>query len=220
MWPQTPKRERQPGKPASEPWGFPVTDGQPFSSWLWRDRDPAPQPLLLDRCPSRSHSLSPFLRQVLAALGGLAALTPSPPSSPQPRPAGASPPPLTWTTAKSPHLRVLPWSSLPCGSRAGMLPCAQAPHTAPNSPWLGPLPATPMTELKYRCSLLCPSFCTQSVAQSCVQVFATPGTVAHRAPPFMGFSRQEYWSGLPFPSSGDLPTQESNPGLLHCRQML
>ena len=33
----------------------------------------------------------------------------------------------------------------------------------------------------------------------------TPGTVAHQAPPSTGFSRQAYWSGLPFPSSGDLP---------------
>ena len=32
-----------------------------------------------------------------------------------------------------------------------------------------------------------------------------PVTVAHQAPPPMGFSRQEYWSGLPFPSPGDLP---------------
>ena len=36
----------------------------------------------------------------------------------------------------------------------------------------------------------------------------------------MGFSRQEYWSGVPFPSAEDLPTQGSNPGLLHCRQTL
>ena len=36
----------------------------------------------------------------------------------------------------------------------------------------------------------------------------------------MGFSRQEYWSGLPFPSAGDLPIQGLNPGLLHCRQIL
>ena len=35
--------------------------------------------------------------------------------------------------------------------------------------------------------------------------FATPWTVAHQAPPSMGFSRQEYWSGLPFPSPGYLP---------------
>ena len=38
-----------------------------------------------------------------------------------------------------------------------------------------------------------------------VQLFGTPWTIAHQPPPSMGFSRQEYWSGLPFPSSGDLP---------------
>ena len=38
-----------------------------------------------------------------------------------------------------------------------------------------------------------------------VRLFATPWTVAHQAPPCMGFSRQEDWSGLPFPSPGDLP---------------
>ena len=49
---------------------------------------------------------------------------------------------------------------------------------------------------------------------------ATPWTVGHQAPLSMGFSRQECWSGLPFPSPWDLLTQESNPGLLHCRQIL
>ena len=38
---------------------------------------------------------------------------------------------------------------------------------------------------------------------------ATPWTVAHQTPPSMGFPRQEYWNGLPFPSPGDLP----NPGI-------
>ena len=38
-----------------------------------------------------------------------------------------------------------------------------------------------------------------------VWYFVTPWTVAHQAPVSMGFSRQEYWSGLPFPSPGDLP---------------
>ena len=38
-----------------------------------------------------------------------------------------------------------------------------------------------------------------------VLLFATLWTVAYQAPPSMGFSRQEYWSGLPFPSPGDLP---------------
>ena len=55
---------------------------------------------------------------------------------------------------------------------------------------------------------------------SCVQLFATPSTVAHQAPLSMGFSRREYWSGLPRPSPGELP----DPGiethvscLLHCQ---
>ena len=42
-------------------------------------------------------------------------------------------------------------------------------------------------------------------ALSRVRLFATPRTVAHQAPLSMGFSRQEYWSGLPLPSPGDLP---------------
>ena len=40
---------------------------------------------------------------------------------------------------------------------------------------------------------------------SCVRLFATPWTVAYQAPPSMGFSRQECWSGLPLPSPEDLP---------------
>ena len=42
-----------------------------------------------------------------------------------------------------------------------------------------------------------------------VRLFATPQTVAYKAPPSMGFPRQEYWSGLPFPSPENLP----NPGI-------
>ena len=47
---------------------------------------------------------------------------------------------------------------------------------------------------------------------SCVQLFATPGTVAHQAPPSMEFSRQEYWSGLPFPSPENHPDSGNEPG--------
>ena len=47
-----------------------------------------------------------------------------------------------------------------------------------------------------------------SVAKSCLTL-ATPWTVACQVPLSLGFSRQEYWSGLPFPSPGDLP----NPGV-------
>ena len=43
---------------------------------------------------------------------------------------------------------------------------------------------------------------------SCVRLFVTPWTVAYQVPPSLGFSRQQYWSGLPFPSPGDLPDPE------------
>ena len=45
-------------------------------------------------------------------------------------------------------------------------------------------------------------------------LFVTPGTVSHKAPLSMGFSRQEYWSRLPFLSPGIFPTQGRNPCLL------
>ena len=55
---------------------------------------------------------------------------------------------------------------------------------------------------------------------NCVQLFVTPWTVARQAPLSMGFFRQEYWSGLPCPSPGDLP----DPGVelisCICRQVL
>ena len=46
---------------------------------------------------------------------------------------------------------------------------------------------------------------------SCVRLFATPWTVAYQAPS-TGFSREEYWSGLPFPSPEDLPDPGIEPG--------
>ena len=53
--------------------------------------------------------------------------------------------------------------------------------------------------------------CVCVCALSCVQVFETPGTVAHQAPLTMGFPRQEYWSRLPFPSPADLPDPRIEP---------
>ena len=50
--------------------------------------------------------------------------------------------------------------------------------------------------------------------------FVTTWTVALQASVFMGFPRQECWSGLPFSSLGIFPIQGLNPGLLHCRQIL
>ena len=49
-----------------------------------------------------------------------------------------------------------------------------------------------------------------------VWLFLAPWTVAYQAPPSMGFSRQEYWTGLPFPSPGDLPdpgVESGSPGI-------
>ena len=59
------------------------------------------------------------------------------------------------------------------------------------------------------------------VLVSHVRLFLTPWTLARQAPLSMEFSRQEYWSGLPFSSlQGIFLTQGSNPGLLHCRRSL
>ena len=58
------------------------------------------------------------------------------------------------------------------------------------------------------CVCVCVYICMPSCF-SCVQLFATPWTAAYQAPLSMGFSRQEYWSVLPFPSPEDLP----HPGL-------
>ena len=59
-------------------------------------------------------------------------------------------------------------------------------------------------------SYLC--FPIQSVQSlSCVQLFATPWIVAYQDPLSMGFSRQEYRNGLPFPSPGDPPDSEIKP---------
>ena len=73
-----------------------------------------------------------------------------------------------------------------------------------------------MKNLMLKMSLYC--FCSSDYYESevkslsRVQLFATPWTVAHQASPSMGFSRQEYWSGLPFPSPGDLPDPGTEPG--------
>ena len=66
-------------------------------------------------------------------------------------------------------------------------------HLTPNSLYL-PLPC-PIVKLLSR-----------------VRLFATPQTVAFQIPPSMGFSRQEYWSGLPFSSPAYLPDSGIEPG--------
>ena len=53
--------------------------------------------------------------------------------------------------------------------------------------------------------------CVCMCVLSCVQLFVTPWTIAHQDPLSMTFSRQEYWSGLPFPTPWDIP----DPGIEH-----
>ena len=77
------------------------------------------------------------------------------------------------------------------------------------TPW-----AVERTKLMGCLSQCWPSGCVLSLF-SHVQLFATPWTVACQAPLSMGFSRQEYWSGLPCPPPGIFPTQGWNPHLLH-----
>ena len=61
---------------------------------------------------------------------------------------------------------------------------------------------------------------SESDSRSVVSDSATPWTAARQAPLSMGFSRQEHWSGLPFPSLGRLPNPGIELALLHCRQTL
>ena len=56
------------------------------------------------------------------------------------------------------------------------------------------------------------NLCTHAQSLSRVRLLAAPWTVAHQAPLSLGFSRQKYWSGLPFPSPGDLPDPGIEPG--------
>ena len=61
--------------------------------------------------------------------------------------------------------------------------------------------------------------CGGSVAKSCLTL-VIPWTVASQTSLSMGFCRQEYWSGLPFPSPGDLPDPGIESGSPACRQIL
>ena len=53
--------------------------------------------------------------------------------------------------------------------------------------------------------------CWKCWSLNLVQLFATPWAVTYQAPPSMGFSRQEYWSGVPFPSPGNHPNPRIKP---------
>ena len=69
-----------------------------------------------------------------------------------------------------------------------------------------------ISNIKLNCTIKELSSFLKVKSLSRVQLFATPWTVAYEASLSMGFSRQEYWSGLPFHSPGDLPDPGIEPG--------
>ena len=58
---------------------------------------------------------------------------------------------------------------------------------------------------------VCVCVCVSAQPLSHLPFVVTPWTAAHQAPPSMGFPRQEYWSGLPFPPPGDFPNLRIKP---------
>ena len=71
-------------------------------------------------------------------------------------------------------------------------------------PWQNPIAGAPMHTLSWRVHV-------RACTLGRVQLFGTPRTVAPQAPLSLGFPRQEYWNGLPFPSPGDLPNSGTKP---------
>ena len=94
-----------------------------------------------------------------------------------------------------------------CLINTGGLRQAEAWDLGPSAVILVPGQTSPIATNYKFCVCVCVCVCSHGV-------FATPWTVAHQAPLSMGFPRQEYKSGLPFPSSGDLPYPGIKPGSL------
>ena len=69
------------------------------------------------------------------------------------------------------------------------------------------------------CRIVLYASCSCSVTKSC-PTLGDPWTLTHQAPLSMGVSRQEYWSGLPFPPPGIFATHGRNPCLPHCQVVL
>ena len=73
------------------------------------------------------------------------------------------------------------------------------------------VPGHALTRLVYARMRACVCVCMRAQLLSHIQLFVTPCTVACRAPLSMGFSKREYWGGLPFPTPGDLPDPGMEP---------
>ena len=77
-------------------------------------------------------------------------------------------------------------------------------------------------ETRFTCSCIVRNWCGggAGLVTKSGLTLVTTWTVAHHAPWFVGFPRQEYWSGLPFPSPGDLLDPRIEPGSPNCRRIL
>ena len=88
-------------------------------------------------------------------------------------------------------------------------PCSSPSHTSMTT-WFGTRQSSCWSSVVHRRGGLGKdSLVVQSLSR--VKLFATPWTIAHQVPLSMGFPRQEYWSGLPFPSPGNLPDSGIEP---------
>ena len=92
-----------------------------------------------------------------------------------------------------------------------MSPSKRIPPWTPSSSTSYPLDLT--RYLAFMCLFLCrySSVCVCVCACACAQSCLTSWTVARQVPLSMGFSRQEYWSGLPLPPAGNFPNPETEP---------
>ena len=116
-----------------------------------------------------------------------------------------------------------PWAKVPGPAEEGSSwACGDKPSwdvtSDSHSGWSpeGPVYRESVSLFKESCSVLLLLLSRFSRVRLC----ATPQTAAHQAPPSMGFSRQEYWSGVPLPSPGDLPDPDIEPGSPTLRQTL
>ena len=116
----------------------------------------------------------------------------------------------TWKVLPLPLWPRPPWALLP--SPCFLSGCSSYPPSSTAVPlmlWLSCF-LTPLSLLEWLLTWMAPLKRTHQwkvkvKSLSRVRLFATPWTVAYQAPQSMEFSRQEYWSGLPFPSPGALP---------------
>ena len=103
------------------------------------------------------------------------------------------------------------WSGLPCTPPGGG-------SSWPNQTYISYVSCIGRQVLDHYRYLGSPK--SESVNHSVVSDSATPRNAVHQAPLSKGFPRQKDWNGLPFPSPGDLPNPEIEPGLFFCRRIL